>query len=233
MKKLSYKWLVLVMGVLAIADLQAQMTSGMVVYEMEMKSADEQMQAQLDMMSGSEMTLIFDEENYNYKMSTPFYISETRYNAKEAKGLQLNEGGGMKTAIFMTEEELDKANPNEESDEDPEIIYTEETMDINGYECKKVLIQSSEGEVVMWVTDKIDFKPQHSQFSNEKVKGFPMRIETEQDRGGMKMTVILTVTSVKEKVKKKDPFGLTVPGGYEELTMEQYKARMKKFGMGQ
>ncbi|CAN0177239.1 unnamed protein product [Chrysoparadoxa australica] len=166
-------------------------------------------------------------------MSTPFYISETRYNAKEKKGLQLNEGGGMKTGIYMTEDELDESNPNNDEDEELDIEYLDETMEISGYECKKVIVRSSEGEVIMWVTEEIDFKPEHSQFTKKEVKGFPMKIETEQERGGVKTTVILTVTSVKEKIKKKDPYGLEIPSGYEELTLEQYKARMKKFGMGQ
>ncbi len=236
MKKLKFAYLGLFMLTLLSYNSTAQMTKGIVVYDMEMKSANEQVQAQLDMMAGSTMKLVFDDENYVTKMSTPFYISETIYNDEEEKALQLNEAGGMKSATYMTPEELEEQG-NEQNGgadaEDPDVEITDETMDIEGYECTKVILTTSTGKTVLWVTDEIKFKPENSQFTVEDVDGFPLRIERDVENMGMKMTIVLTASKIKDEIKMKDPFNIEVPKGYEEMTLEQLKARQAKMRGGQ
>ena len=231
MKNLKFAYLGLFALFMVSYTSVAQLTSGVVVYDMEMTSTNEQTMQGLAMMAGSKMTLTFDEENYSSKMSTPFYISETIFNAESDKILQLNEAGGMKSATFMSPEELkeqEKERQGGSEDDDTEVEETDEEMEIEGYNCRKVLVTKGESTVVMWVTDEIDFKPESGQFSNSEVDGFPLRIETDSKQMGAQIKVILTASKIKEEIKSKDPFNIDVPKGYEEMTLEQLKARQAK-----
>ena len=118
--------------------------------------------------------------------------------------------------------------PDDADDEEgpePEIVNMNETMDIAGYACTKYEIRAGEAKSVVWVTDKIKpMKPKKKGPSvslmgmgsgNDKLPGFPLRMENEQ--GPMK--IILTAKEVDTTTPDKALFKL--PKGYdvEELDM--------------
>jgi hypothetical protein len=129
----------------------------------------------------------------------------------------------MKIATAMSADELDEKNKKERGniDEDVEVIKTKETEEIAGYNCKKIILKSDKGEVIMYVTKEITPTAKNPQFSSDKFEGFALKIITTNERGGQSMEVILTASSVKEKIKDKDPFSLEVPKGFVVKSVEE------------
>jgi hypothetical protein len=222
----------LALSILALPAI-SQVTSGVVTYDMEMKSDNEQMQMQLDMMSGGKMVMTFDKENFKTEMSNSMMVQKTVFDDSKKSGVMLMEMMGMKTAIPMTEEELTVKNEKEKGNQEKTTYtITDEKKTIAGYECTKVIATSEEGETIMWVTKKIQPKTTKTTFTSDKVDGFPLVIETKSTRGGMPMTVILTATSVKENIKEKEPFNLEVPKGYKTMTVDEYEKMQRQYRGG-
>lgn len=202
---------------------QAQMKKGVVVYDMIMStdSQDPQMQMGMQMMEGTTMTLTFDGDSYKSEMASPMMIQKVISDGDNA--LQLMEVAGMRIATPMTMDELKEKNEKERGGEDVdyEIEKTDETKEIEGYSCTKYLLTSEQGTTTMWVTEDIEVEAEGSQFSSEDIDGFALEVVSVSKRGDANMTVTLTATSIKEKIKDKDPFNMEVPKGYMVKSLDE------------
>lgn len=112
-----------------------------------------------------------------------------------------------------------RSNMNEaEEEEDPEVEYIDETKEILGYECKKAFVETEEGEVTIFYTEKLPNLMSSKQAA--KIKGFPMQMIVSNDQ----ITSITTVTKInEEKVKK---IKMEIPSDFEEMSLEELQEKM-------
>jgi len=229
MKKILLSVLVCSFALTNLSTVFGQITEAIISYEVNMESEDEMVQQQLAMMSGSTMKMSFQDKNFRVDMDMGMMKNSTISNGKSDKTLMLLEIMGMKMAVPMSKEDIDNAKDEEESEKEPTIERTNETKTIAGYECTKIIITDEDGlETIMYVTDKIKPANNKNKFSNDKINGFPLYMEIEQNKGGMEMTMTMSAVKVETKIKDKSLFDTKIPEGYDEKTMKEIEA----LGMG-
>lgn len=218
MKKLVLS-LASVLLVLASTVSYAQITEGTIEYKIEMDTDDAQMQQAIAMMSNSTMTMMFMGTAFRQDMDMGMQKTTTIFNGKEgkkAKGIMLMDVMGMKMAIDITPDEEEK---KEDPSENQKVKVTDETKDILGFKCKKVIITDEEdNEMILYVTDKIKPAGQSAnKYGGGLVDGFPLMIEVDQAM----MTMVMTATKVDEQTPKKSLFDTKIPEGYTVKTMDE------------
>lgn len=198
---------------------RAQVTEGQVKYAIEMTSDDPNVQAQLAMLNGSKMDMIFTDKFSRVDFSMGMFMQMvTITNIEENNGLLLMSGMIGKKAVKMTSEDVEKS-----AEEVPEfeIEATKETKKILGYKCTKYVITTEEGtDVSYWTTTEISASKANNRYMNKSIEGFPLLFETETN--GMKMT--FTATDFQEDLEglnTKELFDMSIPADYEEMTMEE------------
>lgn len=199
-----------------------QIKEGHVVYNIEMSSDDPSMAGQLSMFEGSKMEMYFSPDfgrvEFNFGMLMNMV---TIANHKSKDGLLLMSGMIGNKAVHMTKEDME-----EQKAETPDITIedTGETKKILGHKCKKYLAITEDGaEISYWTTTDIVANSYGNQYMNEKISGFPLEFETNQQ--GMKMTFVATSFEDSLKGKKtKELFSMEIPEGYDEMTMEEINA---------
>ena len=124
---------------------------------------------------------------------------------------------GNKTAIKTSKEDMEK---EEAKAEKPTVKLLDETKEIAGYKCKKAEITDAKGnKTTLFYTKDIEAaRGGKGPFAG--IDGFPMEFEMKQPS----MSIKLTATKVVEE--KVDDVMFSVPSGYKEMTMEEYKKQM-------
>ncbi len=207
----------------------SQLTEAAITYEIEMDSDDPMVQQQLPMMEGSTMTTYFKGDNFRQEMDMKMMKTTTVHSGKTGEGIVLMDMMGMKQAIDLKEfTEAATGKSEDDSDADSaQIEITDETKEIAGYKCHKVIVTDADGnELIMYVTKEI--KPANNQgkyASGNKVDGFPLQIESVNDQ----MTMTMTATKVEKKVDKKK-FDTKVPEGYQKLEGDAVKQMLQMMG---
>lgn len=128
---------------------------------------------------------------------------------------------GQQFAIESSYEEIQKEF---EREPEVEIEITDETKEIAGYNCKKIIIRviNSKGETsdenYAWFTEDLDVNPNlnFSQKFFEGVNGLLMEYQMDMS-GGMMMK--FTATEVEKK--KISPKDFKIPEGYKKVTREE------------
>lgn len=88
--------------------------------------------------------------------------------------------------------------------------YTEETRDVAGYKCNKVIITvtnldtDEEKNIIVWVTNDLLVGENVNFASMPGLKGFPLRSETPVDEQGVTFTMVENASLVKANKKIKD-----------------------------
>jgi len=90
--------------------------------------------------------------------------------------------------------------------------YTEETMEIAGYKCTKVIVKvtnletDDENSLVVWVTNDLMLGDNINFASLPGLKGFPLRSETPVEQQGVSFTLVENAKEVKanKKIKSMD-----------------------------
>lgn len=187
----------------------AQLTTGVVTYEMNFSSDDPEMSMATSMMAGSSMSLSFSGTKSRSDLAMGMLGTTTTISdAKTGKSLTLMDMMGMKYAI----EDLS----NQEKPVAPSIKGTDEKMDIAGYSCKKYIATAEDGsETILWCTDQIKAQTSGQQYFSSTENGLPLLIQLTQNN----LTVELKATGVEKKVSKK-VFKMTIPDGFEMKTAE-------------
>ncbi|MEY4927062.1 MAG: hypothetical protein RI894_1498 [Bacteroidota bacterium] len=95
---------------------------------------------------------------------------------------------------------------------------------IIGYECTKAVLKNDDGEIILWITDKI--APANSPFFRQfpDLKGFPLEFQVVQTS----VRATFTATEVGSKVDKNTFAIPTKKEGYEQLTLEEFNAMLTK-----
>lgn len=217
----------IVAGLSLSTSVTAQLREGVINYEMTLTSPDEEMQAQLDFMGTTEIAITFNKDFMKNETKNMMYVQKTIYNNKAEKGLMLQEANGLKAAVHLTADEIEKQSRMGRGNEDVKYEKTSETKDILGYKCRKVVAATERGTTTLWVTDEIDLKGKANQFYSEEAGGFALEIITSVNRGGREMNINFNAVAIKDKIKDKDPFNMDIPKGYKEMTYEEFEIATK------
>ncbi|MES2798627.1 MAG: hypothetical protein V4638_01305 [Bacteroidota bacterium] len=205
---------------------KAQLTEGHISYKIEMTADNPEMAMAVGMMQGSTLDTYVsgDKTRTEMKMGTMMTTS-TVTDMKTNKGLMLMSGMMGNQAMPMDLEELNK--DAEANMPKFEITKTDETKEILGYTCTRIILTMEEGlELNYYVTDKISVNTSGQKMYFEGIEGFPLQFELNNQ--GLKM--VMTTTAIEtalSKEQKSTLFDLSIPKGYKEMTMDD----LKKMGM--
>lgn len=192
----------------------AQSEEGKIVYAVEMSSDDPQMSVAAQMMSGSKFELTFRKGATMAKMDMGAMMSmTTTVNGEDVLILM----GGMmgNKAVKTTKSELiDK----EGADMDATVELLDETKEVVGYTCKKAIVtDSDDNQIEYWYTEKLKLTVEGQGNANGLIPGIALAFSI--DKRGMTMSYI--ATSVEDKISNEISFEVSIPEGYEEMTMEE------------
>lgn len=223
MKKIS---LLLLAFVASVQFASAQISEGHVSYAMEFDLNDPQAEMMASMMQGAKMDLYFREGASTSVVSMGMMGTTTTIsNAGEKKSLTLMEG--MMGNIAMWNEFDETTDETAELPENLKITETNETKDILGHSCKKVLIQNTEdaSESIIWFTEDVKVFKGGQNFLATNIQGFPL--EFEMNYGGSTMKFIAQAFETELDSVYEELFVMAVPEGFKEMTQED----LMKMGM--
>lgn len=203
--KNAIKALLLVFCALGSLTSQAQF-EGVITYSIEYIEVPEEIRG-MESMLPSEMTMTFKDENARVEQEI---MGGSQVVVTGEQTFVLMDMMGQKIAITMTDEEVAKAK---EEAEEPVYEYSDETKTIIGIECKKVVLTTENGDVVIWYTDEVKVGATVDNF--EFLDGLPLQYETVQQ--GMKLR--LTAKNILEEDVSDSEF--EIPAGYERMTSEE------------
>lgn len=189
--------------------------SGIISYEISYEDMNDQMKQMESMLPKSMTVEIKDGMSKTIQPNAMGGETIVISDNNSGESLTLMNMMGNKIALKTEKEDLEDA----QEENDIEIEYLDETMEIAGYECKKALITANDGsEVVVYYTNEL---PSANVSSNIKqIDGFPMQMEISQEM----FTMITKVTEVNEtKVKK---IKMEVPSDYDLKTKEELQKMM-------
>jgi len=173
------------------------------------------------MMSGTTMDLYFNKTNAKVAMNMMNGMAkmDAIVDNKAKKGLLFLDMMGQKKVVEMDEKDLEASK--QKNQKPSKVEYLKKYKKIAGYKCQQVLvtIDGIADPAVVYVTEKI--KPadlgEVSMMKFTQLKGFPLSWEIKQQG----MTVKMEATEVSLAKLNKKTFDMTIPEGYEKMTMEE------------
>lgn len=212
--------LVLVAALGSIMMSQAQSDEGHFIFDIKMESSDPQIEAQLPMLAGSTLEIMFKGKQSKQIMTMGSYTTTTTITDSESKeGLMLMNGMMGKFAARM---DLDSEPDEDDVDMDIELI--DETKDILGYTCHKAIIIDGDGnETTFWYSKDFSSPETESQYIKKGIPGMPLAFSVETPL----MNMSFEAKEINKKIKKaKKEFNMDIPEGYEEKDIEELQGAM-------
>lgn len=210
--------LVAVVGSMMISH--AQSDEGHFIYDIKMESSDPQIEAQLSMLAGSTLEIMFKGKQSKQVMAMGSMMTTTTITDSETKeGVMLMNGMMGKFAARM-----DLDDETEEEDVDMDVELVDETKDILGYTCHKAIIIDGDGnETTFWYSKDFSSPETESQYIKKGIPGMPLAFSVETPQ----MNMSFEAKEINEKIKKaKKEFNMDIPEGYEEKSMEDLQGAM-------
>ncbi|RYM33873.1 hypothetical protein ERX46_07880 [Brumimicrobium glaciale] len=188
-------------------------------YDISMKSNDPEMQAQLQMIEGSSLTVFVKDALSRTEMNMGGLMKTTTIlDVEKKKGLMLMDGMLGKQAAPFGGTDFDKYKSKEN---DSKIEYTDETRVILGYKCKKAVMYMEEDNVEMtfWYTENLKTSKAYlGEYSKFGIPGVALEYGIEQSDVTMKFVAVELKTSLNDV---KGLFNLNVPAGYTEKSFKE------------
>lgn len=210
--------LVAVVGSMMISH--AQSDEGHFIYDIKMESNDPQIEAQLSMLAGSTLEIMFKGKQSKQVMAMGSMMTTTTITDSETKeGVMLMNGMMGKFAARM-----DLDDETEEEDVDMDVELVDETKDILGYTCHKAIIIDDDGnETTFWYSKDFSSPETESQYIKKGIPGMPLAFSVETPQ----MNMSFEAKEINEKIKKaKKEFNMDIPEGYEEKSIEDLQGAM-------
>jgi hypothetical protein len=207
--------------VLGCGSLTAQLKQGQISYDIHFSSDDPQTSAYIGQMEGSTLEIYFGNNSIRTEMYMGEFMTTINIMHKEVDtSLTLLDGMMGKIAMKTTLDDLDDEQRLALSEREVELVN--ETKEIMGYNCKKAIITTTDGqESIVWYTDEIVPDYRSGQYLYEEIPGVPLQMEATW--GKMKMVMI--AFEYKKKLKKPENlFSMEVPNGFTVRTAEEMKA---------
>lgn len=235
MKTITNFALILLFTFSAVATSFAQksMKNGSITYEMNLEEDN----PMAGMLQGTKMTMHFKDQKVKTEMNMMggMMTMNVIMDNEAQNGVMLMSAPmmGKNMAVELTKEEIEKMKEEQKvNQKKPEIkYYKRKKKKIAGYKCYKVVatMPGVPEPITLYVTDKIKPAGQAQiQQQIQGLEGFPLSYEISQQ--GMKM--IFTATEVKTKSPEDNVFDMTIPEGFEKVTMEELGGGMGGMGFG-
>ena len=194
-------------------------SEAIIKFDMEFQSDDPQMKQQLFMMDNSKMVMAFKGQKFYSETKIGAIQNSTTIIDKDADKMVILMSGMMGKKATQKE---GLENEEEGNSSEVEFEKTDETKEILGYECFKIVGEDEEGNTsIYWVTEEITPEVQTKNFGSDKFKGMPLEFEIIQAQ----MTMKFTATEVSTEISKKDEkkyFTTEIPEGYDEMPYDEY-----------
>ncbi|MFP4470567.1 MAG: hypothetical protein ACLFPE_07780 [Bacteroidales bacterium] len=169
------------------------------------------------------MSMLIGEHHVKTVLFTQVGKQSSIIDLKNKTKVALMDIMGQQYAIETSEEEMMKEIGEAK---DFSVDITDESKEIAGYNCYKVKIKNSEGNMMgeAWFTKEIEVNPaiNYGDQVFHNVEGLLMEFELDAGQGMMMQFTAVDVE--KEKVKEKE---FEVPEGYQKTTREEL---MRTFG---
>jgi len=160
------------------------------------------------------LTLYVKDNKVKSEMITGMFTRKTIKDAEQQKATTLLEIMGQKYAIEQTKEDIQEQI---EEQGNPEVQVTDETKEIAGYECKKAVVTSEDGE-----KQDIYFSPEIGSSAlnfdspaYKQIDGIPLEYRMKTNMFTMK----LAATEIEKKKIKEENFA--IPEDYKKVTQEE------------
>lgn len=205
-----------------VAQAQKTFKEGTITYTVEYDLPPDQ-QAMVAMLP-AEYKVNFKGDMSVFKMDMGMFATQQVYNQSSKEILSLTDVPmqSKKVAVKMNSEQGQKMQDLQYGEKDYDVKETTETKLINGYNCKKYImndkIASEQTEV--WVTTDIKLPTNILTANYLKIVGIPVQFST--NARGLKSK--MTLKEVKEETVADINFN--VPTGYETLTFEELLKQM-------
>lgn len=182
---------------------------GIITYDITYDNLNEQMKAYESMLP--KLNTLEIKDGFAKSVSPNAMGGETvmLINLKTSEMITMMNTMGNKIAVRSN------SSDTKEDDDDVSIEYSDETKEILGYLCKKVIITKGDIESTVYYTKELPSV--NVSMGSKKIDGFPMQtiVETEM------FTQIQTASKVdKTKVKK---IKMVIPDDFKEMSMEEIK----------
>ena len=200
-----------------ISSAQETFEEGKLVTKQTMKSDNEQINAQLQMVGDVEsVSYIKGYKSRTVVSSAMTGMVTTIVDAIEKKMLMLMDNPQM-GKIYSSQD----ISLSEEDKKNIDVKKGDESKTILGYDCQQYFATvTNQGQTVnmeMFVTDAIDAPSQQTAEFGDKIKGFPLYVKMDMSQMGSNMTVTSEVTEIVKESVSEDMFSLTPPEGFKSM----------------
>jgi GLPGLI family protein len=211
------KLIALITSLLFLATISIAQTEATIEFKISMSTDNPEVEAQLAMMEGSTMKMYMKDGNMRQETSMGGFMKNTTVtNAETKETLILMDGmmGKFAAKMKMDEEDLD----TEESQEELDIEFVDETKEVAGYTCKKAIIYDAAGnENIFWYTEELEAPENGGKYMKKGIPGMALEFTIVQPQ--IKMT--FSATEFSKKVKNpKEKFDMTIPEGFTEKSFD-------------
>ncbi len=225
MKKIKFVFAALLMSTVSLFAQKANSFEGTITYTIAASGNDLPKEA-LMMFDGAETKTYIKGDKRRLDINMAMQNVSSIIDSKTKTYVTMMDIMGQKYLIHSTEADIKK---EEAAAGDLKIDYTADTKDIAGYKCKKAIVavkleNGKEETFNIWVTDEIPYTELKNTYKG--LKGFPL--EYAMGQGGVKMT--FTAKNVSKEKISDTKFELPKAEGYKEMTMDEFKNEMMKFG---
>lgn len=178
-----------------------------IVYDIEF-DVDEMDAASASMLQGSTMTLRFLDQKVRLEMDMNIMTTIAINDEATGEGVVLMDMFGQK--MYQAIDSEDEDAPDQEF----EIEYTGETMEIAGFDTEQAMVTYADGRTgEFWICKEIVPGSSENDFTLTGIKGMPLQMDMEQDD----MTMHLFAVEVITEEPSADLFDTTPPEGYVEM----------------
>ncbi len=205
---------------------QKQLKSGLIKLEItDVKSDDEMVAAQLDMMKGTETIYAFtDKTSYSQSNLMGGLMQMTTItDVKTQETLLLMDMMGQKMLVPSTKEDRDKFNPSNETAQWDVAYDKSDTKTIAGYDCYKanITMKGMDGGFKMYITEDILASTDMIQgMESMNLDGFPLEYIMEMPQMSFTYTAVEVTDKVDASLFEVDK------SGYKEMTYEEFMKQM-------
>lgn len=222
MKKLTLSLLAAIFMLGSWSTASAQKTfSGTISYEMKMSGNAEVEKAMEMFQITMDLSFLGEKSKTTMNMAGMMDMNSV-FDTKEQEGVILMSMMGKNIAVEMGEEDMKKYQEQQRKNQaPPKITYMKKkTKKIAGYKCYRAEAEmdGADAPVVMYIAEDIQPKGTSQwQMQYPDLVGFPLMIELQKEG----MTITFSAQDVDKSKPDTDEFDMTIPDGYQKMTMEE------------
>lgn len=216
---------------LSVSTFAQKPFAGKIVFEMSAEGTDNP--AIAAELAESTMEFIVMGNNYRMNMNQGIDIITIANGNNKTYTIILGIPGYGNYYIQQTAEDLEKKSSSVKT----EYQYSDETREIAGYKCSKVIVTATDLETdeeqtaVLWVTNELGVGDDINFYDHPGLKGYPLRTEIKTDIDGENVTLCTTATSVTPD-KKIKPTMFLLPSDAKSLKDAPDELKQMLGGLG-